>query len=141
MKEVHFNGAVDPHTPIGQGWLRASHRRLDTTLSEPYRPYHSHDEVQPLVPNAPVELDIEIWPTCIVAPAGYRIGLTIRGKDYECAAEGTRLSNFKNVLRGSGPFLHDDPRDRDPSIFGGITTVHFGPQAPAYLLLPLIGPA
>ena len=30
-KELTFYGALDPHTPIGQGWLRASHRRLRTT--------------------------------------------------------------------------------------------------------------
>ena len=48
-EEVVFQGAIDPHTPIGQGWLRASHRKLDPALSEPYRPYHSHDEKQPLV--------------------------------------------------------------------------------------------
>ena len=29
MKEIVFQGAIDPHTPIGQGWLRASHRKLD----------------------------------------------------------------------------------------------------------------
>ena len=27
--EVIFVGAIDPHTPIAQGWLRASHRKLD----------------------------------------------------------------------------------------------------------------
>jgi predicted acyl esterase len=25
-EEVVFYGALDPHTPVGQGWLRASHR-------------------------------------------------------------------------------------------------------------------
>ena len=44
MKEVTFQGALDPHTPIGQGWLRASHRKLDKKLTLPFRPYHSHDE-------------------------------------------------------------------------------------------------
>jgi putative CocE/NonD family hydrolase len=29
LKEVVFQGALDPHTPVGQGWLRASHRKLD----------------------------------------------------------------------------------------------------------------
>ena len=29
LKEVVFQGAIDPHTPIAQGWLRASHRKLD----------------------------------------------------------------------------------------------------------------
>ena len=36
-EEVTFQGAIDPHTPIGQGWLRASHRKLDPALSAPYR--------------------------------------------------------------------------------------------------------
>ena len=42
LKEIAFQGAIDPHTPIGQGWLRASHRALDKKLSKPYRPYHTH---------------------------------------------------------------------------------------------------
>ena len=37
-KEVVFQGALDPHTPIGQGWLRASQRKLDPARSLPYRP-------------------------------------------------------------------------------------------------------
>ncbi len=49
-EEVTFPGAIDPHTPVGQGWLRLSHRKLDPELSTPYRPYHSHDESQPLIP-------------------------------------------------------------------------------------------
>ena len=32
MKEIVFQGAIDPHTPIAQGWLRASHRKLDPKL-------------------------------------------------------------------------------------------------------------
>ncbi len=141
-EEVAFQGAIDPHTPIGQGWLRASHRKLDPTLSKPYRPYHSHDVRQPLTPGQVVELDIEIWPTSLVVPAGHRIGLSVRGRDYETAKpSGARLSNFKNELRGCGPFLHDDPRDRPPAIFGGTTTVHVGPEMAAYILLPVIPPA
>jgi predicted acyl esterase len=139
LKEVVFQGAIDPHTPIAQGWLRASHRKLDPALSKPYRPYHTHDEQQPLKPGAPVELDIEIWPTSIVIPAGYRLGITIRGKDYEYGgASGGKLSNFKNELKGCGPFLHDDPVDRPSKIFGGTTTLHFGGGHDAFVLLPVI---
>src|SRR4029077_15852767 len=63
LREVTFMGAIDPHTPIAQGWLRASHRKLDSRLSQPWRPYHTHDEVQKLKPGEPVTLDIELWPT------------------------------------------------------------------------------
>jgi predicted acyl esterase len=140
-KEVVFQGAIDPHTPVGQGWLRASHRKLDPALTTPYRPYHAHDEQRPLTPGEAVECEIEIWPTCVVVPPGYQIGLTVRGKDYEYPGpSGGRLSNFRNELRGCGPFLHDDPRDRPPDIFGGKVTLHFGPDQAAYLLLPVIPP-
>jgi predicted acyl esterase len=141
LKEIVFQGAIDPHTPIAQGWLRASHRKLDKKLSKPYRPYHTHDETQLLKKNQPVELDIEIWPTSIVVPAGYRVAISIRGKDYEYGgASGGKLSNFKNELKGCGPFLHDDPRDRPPGIFNGTTSLHFGRGRAPYLLLPIIPP-
>jgi predicted acyl esterase len=136
--EVVFQGAIDPHTPIGQGWLRASHRKVDPALSKPYRPYHTHDEPWPLQPAEVAELDVEIWPTSIVVPKGYRIGLTVRGSDYEHPVSGGRLSNFKNELRGCGPFLHNDPRDRPPEVFSGRNTLHLGPAHACSVLLPVI---
>jgi predicted acyl esterase len=141
-EEVVFQGAIDPHTPLAQGWLRASHRALDVALSTPYRPYHRHDEGDPLWPGDVVELDVELWPTSIVLPAGYRLALTVRGKDYEYPGpSGGRLSNFKNELRGCGPFLHDDPLDRPPERFGGTTTLHADAARTPYVLLPVIPPA
>ena len=139
MKEVVFQGAIDPHTPVGQGWLRVSHRLLDAELTRPWRPYHRHDHRQPLTPGEPVEVDVEILPTSIVVPAGGRIALTIRGRDYEYGGgSGGKLSNFKNELLGCGPFLHDDPLDRPAHVFGGTTTLHFGAEHAGYVLLPLI---
>jgi predicted acyl esterase len=136
LREVTFMGAIDPHTPIAQGWLRASHRKLDAKLSAPWRPYHTHDEKQPLKKNEAVTVDVELWPTSIVVPAGYRLALSVRGKDYEWqSSTGARLSNFKNELRGCGPFLHDDPRERPASVFGGITTLRL---ADSYLLVPVV---
>jgi hypothetical protein len=138
-EEVVFQGAIDPHTPVGQGWLRASHRKLDPALSEPYRPYHSHDEKQELSPGEVYELDVEIWPTSLVVPAGYRFALSVRGCDYEYPqAGGERLTTFRNELRGSGPFLHDDPHDRPPDVFGGTVTIHTGGDHGSYLLLPFV---
>ena len=139
LREVVFMGAIDPHTPVAQGWLRASHRRLDPALSTEWRPYHMHDRAEPLSPGEPVALDIELWPTSIVVPAGHRLALTVRGRDYEWqASTGARLSNFKNELKGCGPFLHDDPRDRPRSVFAGRTTLHAGPGHEAWLLLPIV---
>ena len=141
MREVTFQGAIDPHTPVAQGWLRASHRKLDPELSKPYRPLHTHDELQPLTPGKPETLDVELVPTSIVVPAGYRIGLTVRGRDYEFATStGARLSNFKNELKGCGPFLHDEPRDRPPEVFDATVSLHVeaNDADATFLLLPVV---
>jgi uncharacterized protein len=138
-EEVVFQGAIDPHTPLAQGWLRASHRALDPALTTPYRPYHTHAASEQLVPGEPVQLDVELWPTSIVLPAGYRLALTVRGRDYVYSgASGGRLSNFKNELTGCGPFLHDDPRDRPPEIFGGTTTLHADADRNPFVLVPIV---
>jgi uncharacterized protein len=139
MKEVVFQGALDPHTPVAQGWLRASHRKLDEALTEPYRPYHTHDEKQPLTPGEAVELDIEIWPTSIVVPKDYRIALSVRGKDYVYTGDpGVGLAHMKHPFTGNGPFLHNDPIDRPPEVFGGDVTLHFGADMQPYVLVPVI---
>ncbi|WP_299805232.1 CocE/NonD family hydrolase C-terminal non-catalytic domain-containing protein [Tardiphaga sp.] len=136
-EEVVFQGALDPHTPVAQGWLRASHRWLDPARFRPYRPYHTHVEAQPLVPGEVFELDIEIWPTSIVIPAGYSYRLTVRGNDYEYNGP-TTLSNMNNPMKGCGPFVHDEPLDRPPDVFGGETTLHFGGGLESHLLLSII---
>ena len=141
LREVTFQGALDPHTPVAQGWLRASHRKLDPALTLPYRPYHTHDEKQPLTPGRVYELDVEIWPTCIVIPAGHRIGLTVRGGDYEYpGGPAAGLGTLGAVFTGVGPFQHNDARDRPPAVFGGKVSVHCGPRQPSHVLLPVIPP-
>jgi predicted acyl esterase len=140
-KEVVFIGTNDPRTPIGLGWLRASHRKLDPKLTKQYRPYHTHDEARPLVPNEPVELDVEIWPTCIVVPEAHRIALTVRGKDYEYDGTDAALPHAHYPMKGVGPFLHNNPVDRPPDIFGGHNTLHFSGDRQPYVLLPIISGA
>lgn len=138
MKEVVFRGALDPHTPIGQGWLRASHRKLDSALTKPYRPYHTHDEKQALKPGQVVELDVEIIPTSIVVPAGYRLALTLRGKDYEYPGPAGVLSNMKYPMTGCGPFTHTNKKDRPARIFDGVNTLHISAKKAPFILLPVI---
>ena len=130
-KEVTFFSAVEPKAPVSQGWLRVSQRKLDAKRSTEFQPWHSHDEAQKLEPGEIVEVDLEIWPASLALPAGYRLALTLQGKDFERAGETA-------VQKGSGWFLHDDPRDRPPSSFAGTHTVHSGGGRAAYLLVPLI---
>lgn len=137
-KEVVFVGSNDPRTPVGLGWLRASQRKLDSLESRPYRPWHTHDEVWPLTPGTPVELDIEIWPTSIVVPRGYRIAFTVRGKDYEFDGTDAGVAHAPYPMKGVGPFTHTQSRDRPPAVFSGKNTLHFSAGKMPYVLLPVI---
>lgn len=137
-KEVLFIGSNDPQVPIGLGWLRASHRKLDQQRSLPYRPFHTHDELQPLTPGTPVELDVEIWPTCIVIPPGYRFGLTIKGCDYDHGLGDSGFANAMYPMTGIGPFVHNNATDRPSEIFDAENTLHFESGSAPYLLLPVI---
>ncbi len=86
----------------------------------------------------PTPLAIEIWPTCIVVPKGWRIALTVRSRDYEWDGPPARLSNLKNPLRGCGPFLHDAPEDLASRKQWGPFTIHLGPDNPSFLSLPVV---
>ena len=122
--EVILDGAHE-RTPISRGWLRASHRALDPERSTPHRAYHAHREAEKLEPGALYPVDIEIWPTSMVYPRGYRLALAIAGKDFEI--EGI-----------PGRILHQHPANRDPGEFGGTNTIVTGAAHESYLQLPVI---
>jgi predicted acyl esterase len=132
-QEVTFQGANDAHTPMAHGWLRASHRKLDAERTKPHQPCHTHDAPEPLRPGEVYELDVEVWPTCIVIPKGYTLALTVEGKDY---VHDSARSGTKNWF--SSTSQHDDPGDRPPEVFGGTVTLYGGSQHPAYLLVPIV---
>jgi uncharacterized protein len=136
--DVTFVSGQDPRGCAGFGWLRASHRQQDPDRSHPYRPWHTHAEPLPLTPGEPVTLEVEIWPTSVVIPAGYRLGVTVQGRDFELPGEGPWPVALGVTMRGNGIFVHDDPADRPPDVFGGVTTLLSGGAAESRLLLPVI---
>lgn len=139
MREVTFSGSNDPHTPMAHGWLRASFRKLDRKKTLPYRPYHTFDEKQPLEPSKPYELDIEIWPTCIVVPAGYRIGLSIRGKDYVYPGDLSGVpGKIGQPATGVGPFRHTDAVDRPATITTANITLWCEDSGPGFVTIPFV---
>jgi len=138
-KELTFMGSTNPNTPIANGWLRASHRRLDPVRSKLYQPFHPHDRVEPLTPGEIYECDIEIVPSCIVVPSGWRVALTVRGKDYEYEGDLDEFGKkFYYGTRGTGGMTHNDPDNRPADVFGGKVKLHAGGQWGSYLLLPII---
>jgi predicted acyl esterase len=110
-------GQQQQPVPVAKGWLRASHRKLNTALSLPYRPYHAHDERRWLKPGEVVQLQIEIWPTCMVFRRGHRLRLDIQPRDGV----------------GSAPYTH-----YSADYNTGQNTIHTGGSTASYMLLPVI---
>ena len=137
-RDIRFVSGLDPAGVVANGWLRASHRALDAERTLPHRPWHPHNALDPLVPGEAVALDIEIWPTSVVVPAGYRLAVTIQGRDFEFPGDGPWPESYGIQMKGQAIFLHRDPVDRPADVFGGVTTVVSGSEEPSFLLLPII---
>jgi predicted acyl esterase len=73
---------------LTQGWLRASRRALDPVRSTPYRPYHSFDRSDPIVPGEPTWFDIKIVPTAQRFKPGERLRLILTSADEDFAMQG-----------------------------------------------------
>jgi predicted acyl esterase len=129
--EVTFRGANDPGAPLSQGWLRLSHRAIDPARSLPWRPWHPHSSTEPARPGRAYHAAVELWPTCVVLPAGYRLALSVGGRDFARPQDA-------DGFYGSGPFTHDDPADRPPSRIAAVSRVHTGGRAASSLLLPIV---
>jgi hypothetical protein len=85
------------------------------------------------------QVDVEIWPTSIVIPPGYRLGLTVRGNDYRYEGDLSEFAKrFHYAGRGVGPFKHADPQDRPEEVFSGRVTIHVGGESDSFLLVPVI---
>jgi hypothetical protein len=115
--DVLEDGQQGQLVPVAKGWLRASHRNLDSERSLAYRPYHTHDRPRPLTPGEPVRLDIEIWPTSMIFAAGHRIRLDVQPVDGI----------------GSAPYTH-----YSADYNSGRNTLFIGGDRPSYLTLPII---
>lgn len=122
-QEITFVGAHE-RVPMAMGWLRASHRKLDPKRSLPYRPYHTHDERELLIPHEIYPVDVEIWPTSMVFPKGYRMVLTLQGADF--------------VVTAPGRLLHNHPEDRDEELQQAQCTIYTGAEHPSHLIMPQI---
>ncbi len=138
LKEVTFQGALDAHTPIAQGLAARLPPQARPQADTDYRPYHTHDEEQKLTPGQVYEVDVEVWPTCIVLPKSYRIALSVRGTDYVYPGEpGAGVETLGKVGPASG-LLPMTTRATVRPRFRRRRHVARGSRPAAYVLLPII---
>ena len=107
-RDVSFEGANSPRQAIAQGWLRVSHREVDASRPLPNRPYHPHRVTLPVAAGETVCTEIEVWPTSVVVPKGYRIALTVLGRDFVFpgwrSVFATLAGRFQPRTAGNGGF-------------------------------------
>lgn len=125
-KEVYYTGTAGDPVPLTKGWLRVSMRKVNTESPKhreylPHRDYASSD-VQKVVQGDIYGVDIEVWPTQVVAEKGGRIVFEVASGD----------------TQGSGIFTHEDKNDRSPEVFQGVNNICFGPGLENYVTLPVI---
>ncbi|MCJ1472602.1 hypothetical protein MMC13_001251 [Lambiella insularis] len=123
--EVYYTGIGGEAVPLCKGWQRVSLRKVNESHPRhreylPYRDYFERD-IQPVLIGDVYPVDVEIWPTNVVAENGDRIVLEVSSGD----------------TQGCGLFGHVTD-ERSYERFAGQNHVHFGPKYDNYVVLPII---
>jgi predicted acyl esterase len=125
-EEVHYTGTAGDPIPLAKGWLRLSLRSVNSQHPKhrPYLPYREYlsTDVQEVKPGEVYSVDVEIWPTNVIAEKGGKIVFEVASGD----------------TQGSGIFQHTSKSDRPESKFGGMNHIHFGDGLHNYVTLPII---
>ena len=77
--DVHPDGR---EVELTRGFLKASHREVDESRSEPWLPFHPHERAEPVEPGRVVEYRIELSPLANVFGPGHRIKLSVSCADH-----------------------------------------------------------
>lgn len=125
-EEVHYTGTAGDPIPLAKGWLRVSLRKVNEKHPKhreylPYRDYFSTD-VEEVKAGEVYTVDVEIWPTNVIAEKGGKIVFEVSSGD----------------TQGSGIFQHSSESDRPRSKFAGMNHIHFGDGRENYVTLPII---
>ncbi len=99
---------------LTEDWLKASHRTLDKSLSEPFWPWHDHTKNVPVEPGKIYEYVLGLAPKSHVFKAGHHIELQIASMDDTIG--GLHICSSKTTLH----------------------KIYHNPENPSYLLLPIV---
>jgi len=108
--------------PVALGWLRASHRELDTKKSTEFQPVLAHQRELKLEKGEVVPLQIEIWPSGTRFKAGEKLRLIVQG---------TELQKYSKIVDPIY-YRHED------TVNSGRHVIHAGGRYDSHLLVPVI---
>jgi len=138
-RDVTFVGNTNPRVPLINGLLRVSRRAVDPAKSNELEVYHPNLTVEPMTPGQLYEVDVNFqYPLSIVVPKGYRLALTVAGKDWQFAPNKQTVTSKdyeEPNAQNTGLFYAEHP-NRDPALFNGTSTIVTGADHASYVLLP-----
>jgi len=106
--------------PVALGWLRVSHRELDTERSTPQQPWLLHRRLLKLAAGVPTGVELEIWPSSTRFAAGERLRVVIQGSDIYKYARWIVLARHPKTINA------------------GAHVIHTGGKYDSHLLIPVI---
>ena len=115
-----------PERELTRGWLKASHRALDSKRSKPWAPWHplTREACKPVVPGEIQEYAIEILSTANLFEKGHRICLDITSLDLPTGVGGaTNVEYIPYHICSSKTVVH---------------RIYHNEKYPSHLLLPII---
>jgi putative CocE/NonD family hydrolase len=121
--EVPFEGSYGfGHDVVTHGWHRLAHRELDTELSTPWQPVHTHAKAEPFSPGEIVPISVALLPQATRLRAGDVLELELRSQ----------------WLFAMNPFTGQLPA-RYAVSSNGSTRLHLGGSHLAELRVPVAG--
>lgn len=121
-KFVPFEGSFGyGRDRVATGWARVALRRLDVERSQPWEPVPTCTDPQQAPTGEPVAVDVALGPSSTLFRPGEQLRLIVAG----------RWLAPSNPLTGSFPSRYA----RSPR---GEVSLHWDPEHPGYLLLPVI---
>jgi predicted acyl esterase len=119
---VEFEGSYGyGRDRVSTGWLKSSLRELDQDRSKPWAPEHKLIRPQPLHSGEIVPVDIALLPSATLFRKEDELRLVIAG----------RWLSPTGLLKGQFPSAY-------PGKPKGSCILHWGPERPAHLLIPMI---
>lgn len=111
------------HGQVASGWLRVSHRELDTEKSTPLQPWHKHESELKLAKDEIVPVEIEILPSSTLFKKGEQLEVVIKASE---------------VVKGNSTPGLKTRYEHEETVNKGIHNIYVGGKYDSHILVPEI---
>ncbi|UXU83642.1 CocE/NonD family hydrolase [Mammaliicoccus sciuri] len=111
------------HGQVASGWLRVSHRELDTEKSTPLQPWHKHDTELKLAKDEIVPIEIEILPSSTLFKKGEQLQVVVKASE---------------VVKGNSTPGLKTRYEHEETVNKGVHNIYAGDKYDSHLLIPVI---